>query len=136
MWGPYEVWHGGYRRFMTQRAFLESGQIGYQCIDSVGEAARLGNGCNCIHAITDMDPLFGRLEYPLGKFGQAASERIVKQIMERPVVIDPPRTHDWLIPALGLDRYTIVRRNYTGTVMPFSPEAALRQSALSTGQAQ
>ena len=123
MWGPYEVWHGLNRRFMMQKAFLESGQIGYQCIDTVGEAARVGNGSNCIHAITDMDPLFGRQEYPLRRSGQAASEHLVKQLLERPVVIDAPQTHDWLMPQIGLDRYSIDYRRYAGRVVPFSPEA-------------
>jgi hypothetical protein len=136
MWGPFEVWHGAYRRFVTQKAFLESGRVGYQCIDSVGEAARSGNGSNCIHAITDMDPEFGRLDYPLTKFGDAASEHIVKQILERPIVIDPPRTHDWLILALGLDKHPIVRRGYSGVVVPFSPEAILNQAAFGTGRPQ
>ena len=130
MWGPYEVWHGAYVRFRTQKAFLESGQIGYQCVDTVGEAARKGNGCNCIHAISDLDPQWGRLEYPLAQFGQAASEHIVKQILERPIVIDPPRTHDWLIPALGLDRYPIIHRPYPGAVVPFSPEAVWQPATI------
>ena len=42
MWGPYEVWHGFAHRFLAQKAFLESGAVGYQCIDNVGEAGRTG----------------------------------------------------------------------------------------------
>ena len=30
MWGPYEIWHGLYHRFVTQESFLASGRIGYQ----------------------------------------------------------------------------------------------------------
>ena len=41
MWGPYEVWHGLAHRFLVQKAFLDSGVVGYQCVDTVGEAARL-----------------------------------------------------------------------------------------------
>ena len=39
LWGPYEVWHGFAHRFKVQKAFLDSGRVGYQCIDSRGEAA-------------------------------------------------------------------------------------------------
>jgi hypothetical protein len=134
IWGPYEIWHGNYQRFITQKAFLESGQIGYQCIDSVGEATRCGNGCDCIHAVTDMDPQFGRQHYPLRRFGEAASEYIVEQLLERPVVINAPQTHDWLIPALGLDNHPISRRLYTGVAVPFSPEAVLQQSMSAPGR--
>jgi hypothetical protein len=123
MWGPYEIWQGTYQRFVTQESFLNAGQIGYQCTDSVGEAARRGNGSDCIHAMTDMDPFFGRREYPLVRFGESGTRNIVRQIMTRPIVINPPCTHDWLIGCLGLDHYPIVRRYYHGHVVPFSPEA-------------
>jgi len=132
LWGPYEIWHGLYQRFVTQRSFLESGQIGYQCIDTVGEAARCGNGSDCIHAMTDIDPFFDRQEYPLTRFGDSATRHVVEQIMTRPIVINPPCTHDWLICRLGLDQYPIVRRAYEGQVVPFTPEAA-REHAASNG---
>jgi hypothetical protein len=123
MWGPYELWHGTYQRFMTQKAFMESGQVGYQCIDDIGEAARTGTGCDCIHAISDMDPMFSRDRYPLSYFGVPATRNIVRQIMTRPVIIDAPRTHDWLICQLGLDHYPIRRERYRGEAVPYSPEA-------------
>ena len=59
MWGPYEIQPQLYRRFLLQKAFMESGRVGYQCIDTLGEGAD-GSGCDCIHAITDMDPEFDR----------------------------------------------------------------------------
>ncbi len=34
LWGPYEVSHAFALRFRVQKAFVESGAIGYQCIDS------------------------------------------------------------------------------------------------------
>jgi hypothetical protein len=125
MWGPYEIWHGSWKRLVTQKAFLESGALGYQCNDSFGEAARRGNGCNCFHAITDVDPVYDRRQYPLFFFGDAASRNIVRQIAQRPILIHPEQTHDWLIPALGLDCYPIVRRQYRGPTRDFSLEAYL-----------
>jgi hypothetical protein len=125
LWGPYEIWHGLYERFLVQKEFLESGQVGYQCIDDIGEAARTGSGCDCIHAISDLDPLFDRKRYPLAYGGPAATKNIVRQLMTRPAVINPPITHTWLLPRLGLDRYPIHLQNYAGPVTPFSPEAVL-----------
>jgi hypothetical protein len=110
MWGPYEVHPRAYRRFLIQREFLEtSGLVGYQCIDTVGEAAREGNGCDCIHAITDLDPQFDRARYPLTAYGHPASRRLVREAARRQALIDPWTTHDWLIPKLGLDQYPIDR---------------------------
>jgi hypothetical protein len=130
MWGPHECWSGLYRRFTTQKAHLETNAIGYQCTDGFGEAARKGTGCNCFHALSDMDPQFDRKQYPLIFYGTPASENIMRQIAERPVLIHPRQTHDWLIPALGLDRHKIDRRCLCGDVKEFSREefeAALEQ---------
>jgi hypothetical protein len=127
MWGPYEVQPRAYRRFLTQKEFLEtSGQVGYQCIDTVGEAAREGNGSDCIHAITDLDPQFDRARYPLIFYGHTASRRLVHEAARRQVFIDPWTTHDWLIPALGLDQYEIDRRDqpYRGIRRPIDPTTA------------
>jgi hypothetical protein len=70
-----------------------------------------------------MDPMFSRERYPLTYFGVAATRNIVRQVLTRPVVIDAPRTHDWLIPVLGLDHYPIKQAHYRGPAVPFSPEA-------------
>lgn len=118
MWGPYEVWHGFVHRYLTQKQFLDSGIVGYQCIDTVGEAARLGNGCDCIHAISDMDPAYPRWRYPLALYGQPATRNLVRRLMHSPIFIDPPRTHDWLIPKLGLSCYPIEQKEYHGKVVP------------------
>jgi len=124
-WGPYEIWPGLYKRFVVQKAFLDSDAIGYQCTDAIGEAARLGNGCDCFHAISDMDPFLDRGSYPLRYFGDRATLNIVRQLQTRPTLINPGVTHDWLFGALGLDRYPICRRRYDGRSVEFSPEAAL-----------
>ena len=103
VWGPYELHAGLYRKFLIQKEFMESGEVGYQAIDTIGEAGRTGKGCDCIHAITDMDSQLGRSSYPLRRIGNKASEYIVGIVMERGAFIHPEVTHDWLIGALGLE---------------------------------
>lgn len=110
MWGPYEVQPQLYRRFLMQKAFLESGRVGYQCIDTVGEGAN-GSGCDCIHALTDMDPDFARNYYRLTRFGQAGSEFIVRQVFERNLLVTED-THSWLEGPLGLCHSPIRHRAY------------------------
>ncbi|MCE5328022.1 MAG: hypothetical protein LLG01_16570 [Planctomycetaceae bacterium] len=129
LWGPYECWQGLYRRFMTQKEFLDSGRIGYQCIDQIGGAARNANASNCFHALTDIDPQFGRAGYPLKLYGHEASENIVRQLCRRPLLIHPRQTHDWLIKELGLDRYPITARRWEGPAVEFSPEALRAEAA-------
>jgi hypothetical protein len=113
LWGPFEIPPGLYRKLLIQKQFLESGAVGYQCIDTAGEAARTGHGSNCIHAISDSDSQFRRQAYPLAYFGESASLHILRLLVLRGLVPEPYATNDALIPALGLDRYPIVRRDYT-----------------------
>ncbi len=121
LWGPYEVWHGFAQRFRVQKAFMESGAVGYQCIDSWGEAGRTGRGCDCIHSISDMDPDLPRSRYPLFLYGQPATARLVRRIMHVPATIGAPATHDWILPRLGLADFPIEKRDYRGRVVPHVP---------------
>ena len=130
MWGPYEVWHGFYHRFCVQKAFLDSGRVGYQMIDTVGEAARTGNGSDCIHAISDMDLRFPRWRYPLAVYGIPATANLVRRFMHARVFVDPPVVHDWLLPRLGLDPYPISHRRYVGVSLPYRPGEAAVDSPL------
>ena len=113
-WGPYEVWHGFAHRFRVQKEFLDSGAVGYQANDVRGEAAKLGNGCDCIHAVTDMDPIYPRWRYPVAVYGKPATANLVRRFMHSPIWINPPETHEWLLPRLGLDAYPLERRRYIG----------------------
>ena len=124
LWGPYEVRPRGYRRFLLQKAYMESGQVGYQCIDTVGEGAN-GSGCDCIHAVTDMDPQFDRGFYPLSRFGEAGSRFIVRQLFERDLLVSGG-TESWLEGPLGLCHYPIIHRVYRDRPHPF---AGLRRGA-------
>lgn len=124
VWGPYEVWHGFAHRFRAQKEFLDGGTVGYQCVDSRGEAARLGNGCDCIHSVTDMDPIYGRWGYPLLYYGKPGTAHAVRRFTHSPIWIDPPRTHDWLLPRLGLDAYPLGKQKYVGRSVPHVPGQA------------
>jgi hypothetical protein len=124
-WGPYETWSGLYTRFVVQKEFLDADAVGYQCVDAVGEAARRGNGCDCFHALSDMDPYYDRRRYPIYAFGAAAARNIVRHLHERPTLVNPKADHGWLFDALGLDRYPITRRRYDGDFVEFSPEAVI-----------
>jgi hypothetical protein len=117
---------------LMQKEFIESGAVGYQCIDTVGEAGWLGEGSNCIHAISDADSMFTRQAYPLSYFGETASLNILRQLVVRKAIEDVETTHDWLIPSLGLDRHAIVRQKYSP---PWYPEQfRLRLLGIEEGQ--
>lgn len=110
LWGPYEIRPRTYRRFLMQKGYMESGHVGYQCIDTMGKGAD-GSGCDCIHAVTDMDPEFQRNYYRLTRFGHAGSRFIVQQLFERKLLVNG-ETHAWLDDTLGLCQYPIDHRVY------------------------
>ena len=112
LWGPYELRAGLYRKLLIQKEFIDSGRIGYQCVDTIGEAGREGNGSNCIHALTDMDARFDRGGYPLWRFGEQASAYIVNQIVARDGFVDPCTKQDWLLSPLGIADCPIVKRDW------------------------
>ena len=118
LWGPYEIPSGLFRKLKIQKAFVESGAIGYQCIDTVGESGRTGQGSNCVHAISDADATFTRQAYPLTSFGETASHYILKQLVERGAIKDVETKHDFLMPILDLQKYPIVRREYNPPLIP------------------
>ena len=108
-WGPYECRPRLYYRALVQKEFLESGWIGYQAIDDIGES---GSACECFHALTDIDPRFGRHRNRLFQTGELAGKLIVRRLWENKALICAIHTYDWLNAALGLDRYPIVHRVY------------------------
>ena len=119
LWGPYEIRPSFYQRFLVQKQFLESGAIGYECVDNLGESARTGDGCACMHAITDTDPKYGRANYPLIWYGDAASEHLAYRLRDRGTLVNPEVEHDNLLDPLGLNRYPIVRRRLGDRVFDF-----------------
>jgi hypothetical protein len=120
LWGPYECRVSFYKRFLVQKQFLETSGIGYQCVDNWGEAAQVGNGCNCIHAMTDSDPEYGRDNYPLIWFGDSASEHHAIRLRDQGSIQHPDVVHDEVLQALKLDDYTIRRRYFGDRYIDFA----------------
>jgi hypothetical protein len=110
-WGPCECRPELYHRAAVQKEFLESGGMGYQCVDTVGQAGRTGVGCDCIHGVTDMDPQYTRARYRLIRFGIAASRFVANELGRRDLLINPKQYHEWLNCRLGLNAYPIHHRH-------------------------
>lgn len=105
MWGPYQINQDLYRRALAQQALLESGVVRYKAIDTGRRSDRVSN---CVHAVTGV-PDGHRLRVTSLQWGETASALVTREM--EPWLINPCQTHDWLVCALGLNRYPIVRRN-------------------------
>jgi hypothetical protein len=100
VWGPFEATPELAARFMKQKAFLESGAIGYQCVDALGEAAIRRNGTNCIHAVT---PIHGYAMVDFFQsYGDASGAGISAALLHRKLAFANSPVDDWLLNAIGL----------------------------------
>jgi hypothetical protein len=109
MWGPYEIPQELFTRYVAQKLRLESGVMQYQTIDPIRLCS---NVCDCIHAVADVDPISDWRRYPLGRGGEIASQQIVNELHCRGRVLNPGQNNDWLLAALGLNQYPLVRRQF------------------------
>jgi hypothetical protein len=107
VWGPYEIDADRYELAMRQARFLDSGAVGYRVLDSF-----TGNPyvCHCVHALTYADPVLRRRVQPVIRVGEPGTSRLAGLYLRAGAFPGYPETHDWLIPALGLDRYPLTRR--------------------------
>ena len=107
MWGPYEIDAERYELAVEQVALLESGAVRYRLLDSV---TRQRTVAHCVHAITYADPVLSRAVQPVIQVGEPGTSRLAKRYLRTGAFVGGAVTHDWLIPALGLDRYPTIRR--------------------------
>jgi hypothetical protein len=105
MWGPYQIQKELFDRAVCQVAHLRSGAERYKTLDIFRNSERVSN---CIHALSGVISYRPRLHVGVPTYGESASYFIT--LKYRPWMIEPCRTHDWLIGRLGLAGYPLVRR--------------------------
>ena len=102
-WGPYRISLEIYNLSIQEMNKLNSGTELYRAVDGP-----LNNKVsNCIHAVGDVDPLFGRRGYALDRVGKPASAYIAKELVKRSRYEQTLFDNNWLIPRLGLHAYPI-----------------------------
>jgi hypothetical protein len=106
MWGPFETDATRYDLAVAQAATLDSGTVRFRSLDSLG---RNRSVVHCVHAITFADPNLQRLRQPVLKVGEPGTSKLAVKYADSGAFAGPG-THDWLIPALGLDKVGVVRR--------------------------
>ncbi len=103
LWGPFVITRQVYERSLEAYEKFMSGRMRYRAIDT----RRDSDISDCIHAVTAIDPQFGRERYPLIRVGVPASRYIARQIMMRSPYDQYLSDNAWLLPRLGLDQYPI-----------------------------
>lgn len=105
VWGPFLIDAEHFARADRVAASLESGAVRYRAF-----FPRDPDITNCIHAVANVDDLFGREIRPGFRYGKPASkliaEHVAAQALPDPAGVGGSR-HLWLVPRLGLDRYPL-----------------------------
>jgi hypothetical protein len=107
MWGPFETDAMRYEMAVSQANTLNSGAVRFRSVDSF---TRNRSVQNCVHAVTYADPKLQSLRQPiLVGYGEPGTGRLAAKYVNSGAFIGN-ETHDWLIPALGLDKVPVIRR--------------------------
>ena len=108
MWGPYEIDAARYELAVAQAARLESGAVKYRVFDTLWHNESI---LHCVHAVTHADPVLRRAIQPVIQVGEPGTSKLAARYLRRGTFVGGAQTHDWLIPALGLSRYDLIRRD-------------------------
>jgi hypothetical protein len=108
MWGPYEIDATRYELAVIQMRFLESGAVRYRAIDSFTRNPWVEH---CVHAVTYADPILREIVQPVLQVGEPGTSRLAARYLRSGAFIGGAVTHDWVLEAVGADKYPVVRRH-------------------------
>ena len=107
MWGPFETDATRYALAVQQANTLERGAVRFRSLDSLG---RNRSVMHCVHAVTFADPNLQWVRQPVPTgYGEPGTSKLAAKYAASGAFVGT-ETHDWLLPALGLDRQPVVRR--------------------------
>jgi hypothetical protein len=106
MWGPFEIDATRYALAVQQANTLNSGSVRFRSFDSLGRNRSVQH---CVHAVTFADPNLQWLRQPVIRVGEPDTSKLAARYATSGAFVGT-QTHDWLIPALGLDKVGVVRR--------------------------
>lgn len=107
LWGPFEVSSERYRLACEQAALLRTGAVRFRSFDSAGHNREV---IHCVHAVTFADPVVCRYRQPVIRVGEPGTSNLAEKYLRNGALVGGAATHDWLVPALGLDRHPVIRR--------------------------
>lgn len=104
VWGPYMVLPMVYTRAIEQYNSLLRGNVLYRAIDTAFDP----RVSDCIHAVSAVDPEFGRSHYPLIRVGKPATRYLAHNLYSRSIYDQRLYDNRWLLSRLGLTAYPIL----------------------------
>ncbi len=106
LWGPFETSACIWESALAQKARIESGTVTYRAIDAYG---RKPDRSHCVHAVIDIEPTTSGMALPALQVGIKGTTKTMALLTGTSLIPDRCTTHDWLLAALGLECYHLVR---------------------------
>lgn len=107
MWGPFETDEMRYALAVQQAATLNSGAVRFRSVDSFRNNRAVQN---CTHAVAYADPNLQHLRQPVPfGYGEPGTSKLAAKYVNSGAVTGS-QTHDWVLPAVGADKFSVVRR--------------------------
>jgi len=115
LWGPYEIPPCWYARAAAHKTLLDSGTVTFNTLDRgplrPRAPVRHPEISHCVHAITRTNEGLRLETQPVLGTGQFITRKLAEAMAECDLLIKPGLTHEWLLPALGVDGAPVIRRS-------------------------
>lgn len=114
VWGPYQISPSWYDEAFAYKQRLESGTVKHITLDRgpllPRGPVRRPDLSHCVHAVTRTNEALRQSSSPILGYGELITRRVAERMDAVGLLIEPTQTHDWLFPALDLERYPLIRR--------------------------
>jgi hypothetical protein len=114
-WGPYEINAELYGRLVARKEQLDTGEIQYRAIGALSRRSEISN---CGQSFARSSPQVGRRLQPTPNPGENGTSILALRYERLGAFIGGPVTHDWILCAIGADKFQFVRRR-PGELVPF-----------------
>jgi hypothetical protein len=123
VWGPYQICPTWYDEAFAHSQRLESGTVQHITLDRgplrPRGPVRRPDLSHCVHAVTRTNDALRQSSSPILGYGEFITRKVAERMDAVGLLIQPTQTHDWLLSALDLERYPIVRRRIGEPLLKF-----------------
>jgi len=115
LWGPFEIQPSWYCEALAHKQVLDGGGVDFLTLDRGPflrrAPVRRPDISHCVHAVTRSNEQLRIASSPILGYGEYITRKVADKIDEVGLLVNPCVTHDWLLPALALERYPFHRHH-------------------------
>jgi len=122
MWGPFEIREDWYAGALKHKQFLDT-SVQFLTLDR-GPMVPYGRVrhpeiSHCVHAIIRTNEALRDSCCPVLWYGEFITRKVAAQMNRNGLLVEPRRTHDWLLAPLGVDGHPVIRRAIDEPILKF-----------------